>query len=387
MEAAKQRIALLGSTGSIGEQTLDTVREMSDWFEITTLTAHNNWQLLARQAIEFEPDSVVIANKEHYTALKEALSEYPIKIYAGNEALCQVVRGDGVDMVINALVGYSGLMPTISTLEAGKKLALANKESLVVAGELVMRLANQNNVPLIPIDSEHSAIFQCLVGEVSPIHKILLTASGGPFLHTDNLSGVTLEQALNHPNWNMGRKITIDSATMLNKGFEVIEAKWLFGVTAEQIEVLIHPQSAVHSMVEFADGAIKAQIGTADMHLPIRYAMTFPMRIASSQPRFDFRTMTQFNFMQPDTVRFPALRLAFESLKKGGNSCCTLNAANEIAVAAFLNREISFIQIPQLLEQTLSLATHIAHPTLEQYAQSNTAAREITTELIKQIKY
>lgn len=387
MDAAKQRIALLGSTGSIGEQTLDTVREMSDWFEITTLTAHNNWQRLAAQAIEFEPDSVVIANKEHYAALKEALSDYPIKIYAGNEALCQVVRGEGVDMVINALVGYSGLMPTISTLEAGKKLALANKESLVVAGELVMRLAHQNNVPLIPIDSEHSAIFQCLVGEVSPIHKILLTASGGPFLHTNDLSCVTVEQALNHPNWSMGRKITVDSATMLNKGFEVIEAKWLFGVAPAQIEVLIHPQSAVHSMVEFADGAIKAQIGTADMHLPIRYAMTFPMRIASSQPRFDFCSMTQFNFMQPDPARFPALRLAFESLKKGGNSCCTLNAANEIAVEAFLNREIGFMQIPQLLEQTLSLATHVDNPTLDQYAQSNTAAREITTELIKQIKH
>lgn len=382
----REKIALLGSTGSIGEQTLDCVRVMSDRYEITTLTANQNWQRLAKQAVEFQPDSVVIADKQHYASLREALAPHPIKVYAGDDALCQVVRGEGVDTVINALVGYSGLMPTVSALESGKKLALANKESLVVAGELVMRLSRDNNAPIIPIDSEHSAIFQCLVGEMSHIHKIILTASGGPFLHTpaDKLAGVTPEQALSHPNWSMGRKITIDSATLLNKGFEVIEARWLFGVVPSAIEVVVHPQSAIHSMVEFADGAIKAQIGTADMHLPIQYALTFPHRLPTGQPRFDISKLTQFTFMQPDTERFPALALAFGALERGGNSCCMLNGANEIAVAAFLNREIGFTQIPEILARTMEQADFIATPTLEQYANTNTQSREIATQLIKQ---
>ncbi len=375
----KQRIALLGSTGSIGRQTLDIVQAYSEHFEIVTLTANRNWELLASQARAIEPDSVVIADKSHYNALKEALSDLPIKVYAGDDALQQVVANSQVDTVVNALVGYAGLAPTVAALEAGKKLALANKESLVVAGELVMKLAAEKRAPIVPIDSEHSAIFQCLVGETSPIHKILLTASGGPFLHTPakELEHVTASEALRHPNWEMGAKITIDSATLLNKGFEVIEARWLFGVDAEQIEVVVHPQSVIHSMVEFADGAIKAQLGTPDMHLPIQYALTFPYRWETTQPRFNFSKCSGFSFEQPDTERFPALQLAFEALRKGGNCCCSLNAANEVAVAAFLGGRIGFRDIPRTLEYTVEKAPYIAQPTLEDYRASDAEARNL----------
>ena len=375
----KQRIALLGSTGSIGTQTLDVVRQYGDLFEITTLTSNNNWQLLVRQAEEFAPDSVVIANKECYTAVREALAALPIKVYAGAEAIEQVVRGDGVDVVVNALVGYAGLLPTVSAVEAGKKVALATKESLVVAGDLVMRLAAERRVPILPIDSEHSAIFQSLAGEVSPVEKIILTASGGPFLHmpAGRLASVTVEDALRHPNWCMGAKITIDSATMMNKGFEVIEARWLFGVPAERIEVVVHPQSVIHSMVQFADGAVKAQLGTPDMHLPIQYALTFPQRLALGGQRLNFAECGQFTFCEPDTGRFPNLRLAYEALERGGTSCCTLNGANEAAVAAFLARRIGFTDITRVVERTLERAAFVARPTLDDYREGDAEARAI----------
>ena len=303
----KQRLAVMGSTGSIGTQTLDIVRNYPDRFEITTLTANNQWQVLAEQAREFMPDSVVIANDTYYTPLKEALSSLPIKVYAGNDALEQVVCSEAVDTVVMALVGYSGLFPTVSALKHGKKVALANKECLVVAGEIVTALSAKHRAPILPVDSEHSAIFQCLVGEHSPIDKIILTASGGPFLHKTaaELEEVSIADALNHPYWNMGAKVTIDSASLMNKGFEVIEARWLFDLRPEQIEVVIHPRSVIHSMVQFADGAIKAQLGTPDMHLPIQYALSFPERLPLTGPRVDFPTLGKLEFFKPDTNRFP----------------------------------------------------------------------------------
>ena len=378
----KQRIALLGSTGSIGTQTLDVVRQYGELFEITTLTAGNNWQLLVRQAEEFSPDSVVIANKAYYGQVRDALASLLIKVYAGSDAIAQVVRGDGVDVVVNALVGYAGLMPTVSAVQAGKKVALANKESLVVAGDLVMRLAAEHRAPILPIDSEHSAIFQSLVGETSPIEKILLTSSGGPFLHTSaaDLATVTVEDALRHPNWSMGAKITIDSATMMNKGFEVIEARWLFGVPAERIEVVVHPQSVIHSMVQFSDGAVKAQLGTPDMHLPIQYALTYPQRLPLDGRRFDFAACGQFTFFAPDTDRFPTLRFAYEALERGGTSGCTLNGANEVAVRAFLERRIGFTEITRVISRTIERATFVARPTLDDYRASDTESRALAEE-------
>lgn len=379
----KQRIALLGSTGSIGEQTLNIIRHNPDDFEVVALTSNNNWRRLAEQAAEFQPDCVVIANKEHYPAISDALKDHPIKIYAGEDALRQVVAHSDVTTVVNALVGYAGLEPTVAALEAKKKLALANKESLVVAGDMVMKLAMENKVPILPIDSEHSAILQCLVGESSPASKIILTASGGPFLNTpaDQLDGVSIEQALNHPKWKMGSKITIDSATLLNKGFEVIEAKWLFGLVPEQIEVVVHPQSVIHSMVEFADGAVKAQMGTPDMHLPIQYALTFPYRTdLPSGGRFSFADCGPLTFEKPDTARFPALGLAYEALHKGGNSGCVLNAANEVAVEAFLGGKIRFTDIPRIIEHTMGVAAFVAAPTLDDLRASNTEARQIASQ-------
>lgn len=382
----KQRIALLGSTGSIGEQTLDVVRNRREEFEIVTLTAHNNWQRLVAQAIEFEPDSVVIANKKWYSAVCDALGSLPVKVYAGEEAIEQIVRGEQVDVVVNALVGYAGLMPTISAIEAGKKLALANKESLVVGGEIVMKKAMQARIPILPIDSEHSAIFQCLVGEVSPIEKIILTASGGPFLSRDRatMESITVEEALKHPSWSMGTKITIDSATMLNKGFEVIEARWLFGVDAPRIEVVVHPQSVVHSMVEFADGAIKAQLGTPDMRLPIQYALTFPVResLPAVSSRFSFTEHANLTFQPVDFDKFPCLRIAYDVLAMGGNGGCILNAAGEIAVEAFLERRISFTDITKIIELTLKQATFTKEITLNNLSDSNREAREIARKII-----
>lgn len=384
----KQKLALLGSTGSIGTQTLDIVRHRPEEFEITTLTAGSRWESLVEQALEFKPDSVVIADKNHYQAVKEALASEPIKVYAGEEALSQVVTGSEVDTVVNALVGYAGMLPSMAAVTAHKRLALANKESLVVAGEHIMRKAAENNVPILPIDSEHSAIFQCLVGEVSPPRRVVITASGGPFLRTpaEELENVTVEQALAHPNWSMGAKITIDSSTLVNKGFEVIEARWLFDLRPEQIDVLVHPQSIVHSMVEFEDGAIKAQLGTPDMHLPIQYALRFPQRGALQEERLDFAKCATLSFEQPDLVRFPLLQTAYDSLHKGGNSCCVMNAANEIAVAAFLGREIKYIDIQRVIMKTLERAQFIASPSIEDYSASNSEARRLAREIVEGLK-
>lgn len=383
----KQKIVLLGSTGSIGEQTLDVVRQHADRFEVSALTAHNNWARLVEQAVEMEPDSVVIANREHYPKVKEALAALPVKVYTGAESLEQVVRSTEADVVVNALVGYAGLAPTISALRAGRKIALANKESLVVAGELIMKTALEKRVPIVPIDSEHSAVFQCLVGEQTPYEKIILTASGGPFLHTpvEELEKVSVEQALQHPNWKMGAKITIDSATMMNKGFEVIEARWLFGAHPSQIEVVIHPQSVIHSMVEFADGAVKAQLGTPDMRLPIQYALTFPQRWPLEGERLDLARCGRLTFLQADFEKFPNLRLAYEALDRGGNSCCVLNAANEVAVTAFLERRIGFRQITTVLEKTLERATFMAAPGFEDFGPSDAEARKIARDEVKKL--
>lgn len=384
----KQRLAILGATGSIGRQTLDIVTRYADLFEATVLTSNNNWELLARQAIAYEADSVVIVNKSHYPALREALADHPIKVYAGAEALEQVTALESVDTVVVALMGYSGLFPTVNALRNGKKVALANKESLVVAGEVVMGLSEQFNAPIIPVDSEHSAIFQCLAGEMTPIEKLILTASGGPFLHTPlaELEQVTVADALRHPNWEMGAKITIDSATMMNKGFEVIEARWLFDVKPEQIEVMVHPRSVIHSMVQFADGAVKAQLGTPDMHLPIQYALTFPRRLPIPRPRLDFGVCGALEFFEPDTVKFPNLALAYDCLRRGGNAAAVLNAANEVAVEAFLNGRIRFTDIARVNETTLERATLIPRPSLENYRQTDAEAREIAAGLISAAK-
>ena len=374
----------MGSTGSIGTQTLDIVRNYPDRFEVTTLSANRQWQKLAEQAIEFLPDNVVIADKQYYPQLCNALIDYPIKVYAGSESLEQVVCSTEVDTVVMALVGYSGLFPTAQALRHGKKVALANKECLVVAGEIITRLSTEHHAPILPVDSEHSAIFQCLAGENAPIDKIILTASGGPFLHKtiEEMEQVGIEQALNHPNWHMGAKVTIDSASLMNKGFEVIEARWLFGLRPEQIDVVIHPGSIIHSMVQFQDGAIKAQIGTPDMHLPIQYALTFPQRLPLAGKRLDFCTLRRLEFFKPDTQRFPNLRLAFECLKTGGNAGAILNAANEVGVAAFLAEKIRFTDIARINEETLNRipATHCK--TLEEYEQTDREAREMASSLI-----
>lgn len=381
----KQRLALLGSTGSIGTQTLDIVRRRPEEFEVTTLTAGSRWEKLVEQALEFQPDSVVIANEKYYKAVSEALASEPIKVYAGSEALAQVVTGSEVDTVVNALVGYAGMLPSLAAVKASKRLALANKESLVVAGEHIMREAAERNVPILPIDSEHSAIFQCLVGETSPVRRVIITASGGPFLRTpaEKLADVTVEQALAHPNWSMGAKITIDSSTLVNKGFEVIEAKWLFGLKPEQIDVLVHPQSIVHSMVEFDDGAIKAQLGTPDMHLPIQYALRFPERGELGEQGLSFEKLATLTFEKPDLVRFPLLQTAYDCLGKGGNSCCVMNGSNEVAVAAFLRGEIKYTDIQRVIIGTLERAQFVANPTIEDYAASNEESRRIAQEIIQ----
>lgn len=375
----KQRVAILGSTGSIGVQTLDIIRENSDDFEVITLTANHNWERLARQAIEFDADSVVIADETKYESLKQALADYPIKVYAGEEAIAQCAAASNIDVVVNALVGYAGLTPTVRAIENGKKIALANKETLVVGGETVMRMAMEHNAPIIPIDSEHSAIFQCLMGEVSPLRRLIITCSGGSLrdLPADRLADVTVEQALRHPQWNMGAKITIDSATLVNKGFEVIEAHWLFGVDADRISVIQHPQSIVHSMVEFEDGAIKAQLGTPDMHTPISFALLFPHRAARSNDSFSFADNPTLTFQEVDRVKYPALDIAYDCLRRGGTAACTMNGANEVAVAAFLGGRCSYLDIVRTIEYALSKATFKAHPTLEDYAASNDEARSI----------
>ena len=380
-----KRVAILGSTGSIGTQTLDVIRQHPDWFTVEVLTAQHNWELLVAQALEFKPNAVVIGNEDHYSKVKEALSGEPIKVFAGQKAIAQVVEMDTIDVVLTALVGYSGLIPTVHAIRAGKQIALANKETLVVAGELITALAKQHGVNIYPVDSEHSAIFQCLVGEFhNPIEKIILTASGGPFRGKDTayLSSVTREQALKHPNWDMGAKITIDSASLMNKGLEVIEAKWLFGLKTEQIDVVVHPQSIVHSLVQFEDGSIKAQLGLPDMRIPIQFALSYPDRLKSNFERFNFANYPQLTFEQPDVKTFRNLQLAYDALAAGGNAPCILNAANEIAVAAFLNRQIGFLEMSDLIEETLNQANFLARPQLEDYIESDRQARELSENIL-----
>jgi 1-deoxy-D-xylulose-5-phosphate reductoisomerase len=382
-----QRIAILGSTGSIGKQSLEVIRENKDLFEVEVLTANDNWQLLVNQAFEFNPNCVVIADESHYPRVQQALARFPIKVYAGAAALEQVVQSDTIDTVIVALVGSCGLWPTVEAIRAGKKVALANKESLVVAGDRIMELSQRHQAPILPVDSEHSAIFQCLAGERSEIEKLILTASGGPFLHTPirRLKEVTVEDALRHPNWSMGAKITIDSATMINKGFEVIEARWLFGVDPRQIEVVIHPQSIVHSMVQFTDGAIKAQMGLPDMKIPIQYALTFPERRPLGGGRYGFvrEGGSVFNFFEVEPGRYRNLGLAYQALRIGGNAPCVLNAANEVAVSAFLERRIGFLDMTTVIESTLEKAQNIPSPTLDDYRLSDQEARILAAEQIK----
>ena len=380
----RKRIAILGSTGSIGTQALQVIAEHSDLYEAYVLTANNNVELLVEQARSFLPEAVVIANEEKYVQVRDALADLPIKVYAGADALCQIVQEKPVDIVLAAMVGYAGLRPTMNAIRAGKTIALANKETLVVAGELINRLADEYHADILPVDSEHSAIFQCLAGEVSPIEKIILTASGGPFrtLTLEQLAMVTKEQALKHPNWSMGAKITIDSASMMNKGFEVIEARWLFGVAPEQIQVVVHPQSIVHSAVQFADGAVKAQMGMPDMRLPIQYAFSYPLRLKSSFERLDLFRISELTFEQPDTHRFRNLSLAYEALRRGGNMSCILNAANEVTNRAFLEDRIGFLQMSYVIETVMQKAPFVASPTYEDYMQTDAEARRIATNCI-----
>ena len=382
----KKQIAILGSTGSIGSQALQVIEAHSDLYEPYALTTNNNADLLIQQARKFNPEAVIIANEEKYTYLKEALADMPIKVYAGKEAICEIVESQPIDIVLTAMVGYSGLKPTIRAIEAGKAIALANKETLVVAGELINKLAQQYNTPILPVDSEHSAVFQCLTGEVgNPIEKVILTASGGPFrtYSLEQLKTVTREQALNHPTWSMGAKITIDSATMMNKGFEVMEAKWLFGLKPEQIEVIIHPQSIIHSMVQFEDGSVKAQMGLPDMRLPIQYAFSYPDRVPSTFERLNLAKVATFTFEQPDITRFRNLALAYEAMNQGGNMPCIVNAANEVAVAAFLNDEISFLGMSDVIEATMQRVAYVKTPVYDDYVATDTAARKIALKLIR----
>ena len=381
----KKQIAILGSTGSIGTQALQVIEEHPDLYEAYVLTANNRVDMLIEQARKFRPEAVVIANEERYNQLKEALADLPIKVYAGSEALCEVVTDQHIDMVLTAMVGYAGLKPTMHAIKAHKPIALANKETLVVAGELINELAHVNRTPILPVDSEHSAVFQCLAGEAdTPIEKVILTASGGPFrTYThEQLAHVTRQQALKHPNWSMGAKITIDSASMMNKGFEVMEAKWLFGVKPEQIEVVVHPQSIVHSMVQFEDGAIKAQLGMPDMRLPIQYAFSYPQRIKASFPRINWMNCTELTFEQPDLERFRNLALAYEAIHRGGNMPCIVNAANEVVVEAFLNDRISFLGMSDVIEQTMSRASFLAKPSYEDYVATDAEVRRLAAELI-----
>lgn len=381
----KQTLALLGSTGSIGMQTLDVVRENPDRFEVRTLTAHRNWELLAEQAREFDADAVVIADETLYTKLRDALADTDVKVYAGQDAVAQIAAAGDTQVAVNALVGYAGLAPTVAALSAGKKLALANKESLVVGGEYVMRLAAEKRAPILPIDSEHSAIFQCLTGERSPIRRLIVTCSGGALrdLGREELAGVSVEQALRHPQWAMGAKITIDSSTLVNKGFEVIEAHWLFGVPAEKISVLLHPQSIVHSMVEFEDGAIKAQLGTPDMRMPIGYALSYPDRIRRTDERFDFTAHPQLTFAEVDREKYPALDIAYDCLRRRGTAACTMNGANEVAVAAFLAGRCAWLDIVRTIDHALARTSFTAAPTLADYAAANDEARRLAAEFLK----
>lgn len=381
----KKRLAILGSTGSIGQQTLEVVDNNPDKFEVEVLTANHNDKLLIKQAVRYQPNAVVIANESKYQPVSEALQSFPIKVYAGLDAIEQIVAMENIDFVITALVGAVGLLPTVRAIEAGKKIALANKETLVVGGEHITTLARSKNVPIIPVDSEHSAIYQCLAGEnLNSLEKIILTASGGPFRDKDvaYLQGVTREEALQHPNWCMGNKITIDSATLMNKGLEAIEAKWLFNLNPDQIEIIIHPQSIIHSLVQFQDGSMKAQMGLPDMRLPIQYALSFPERYKNTFKRFNFADFPELHFQLPDRDKFPNLRLAYTAMEKGGNMPCILNAANEIAVAAFLNDEMGFMDMPKLVEKVMEKSFFIGKPDLEDLYKTNDEARKMARSLI-----
>ena len=385
MEEKKKQIAILGSTGSIGTQALEVISEHSNLFEVEVLTANNNSKLLIEQAIKFKPNTVVIANEEKYKEVDEALFKLGIKVFAGQQSLEEVVEGENIDVVLTALVGYSGLKPTIRAIKAKKTIALANKETLVVAGDLITKLCLENGVKIYPVDSEHSAIFQCLVGETyNPIEKIYLTASGGPFrgrLRNDLLN-ITKAQALKHPNWEMGAKITIDSASLMNKGLEVIEAKWLFDLKAEQIDVVVHPQSIIHSAVQFKDGSIKAQLGVPDMKLPIQYALGFPERLKNTFKRFSFMDYPNLTFEKPDLETFRNLQLAYNAMGKGGNMPCILNAANEIAVAAFLKDKIGFLNMSDLIADCMEKITFVSNPSLEDYVATNKETRILAKELL-----
>ena len=379
----KKQIAILGSTGSIGTQALKVIEEHPDLYEAYALTANSQVELLAEQARKFMPAAVVIANESKYLQLKEMLADLPIQVYAGADALCEIVEAKPIDVVLASMVGYAGLRPTMNAIRAGKAIALANKETLVVAGELINALAQQYHTPILPVDSEHSAIFQCLEPN-NALEKVILTASGGPFrkFTMEQLQHVTKEQALKHPNWDMGAKITIDSATMMNKGFEVIEAKWLFGVRPDQIEVVVHPQSVIHSMVQYEDGAVKAQLGVPDMRLPIQYAFSYPQRVKASFDRLDFSKMTELTFEQPDTNRFRCLALAYEALNKGGNMACIVNAANEVVVSAFLKDRIPFLRMSEVIEQAMAKVPFIQAPTYEDYVATDAEARRMAESLI-----
>lgn len=381
----KKQIAILGSTGSIGRQALEVIEAHSDLYEVYALTANRSWELLVEQARKFLPDSVVIADESLYGNVKEALAGLPVKVYAGADAMAQIVESPVIDIVVTALVGFAGLRPTVHAIKAGKTIALANKETLVVAGELVTELVEEYKTAIMPVDSEHSAIFQCLSGEVgNEIEKLLLTASGGPFLHKtlEELQYVTKAEALHHPNWSMGAKITIDSASMMNKGFEVIEAKWLFGVNPDKIEVVVHPQSIIHSMVQFADGTVKAQLGQPDMRMPIQYALSYPDRLHSDFDRLDFFTCGNLTFERPDTKKFRNLTFAFEAMKCGGNMPCILNAANEVVVSAFLHDRIGFLEMSNIIERVMNSAQFVRKPSLDDYFETDRETRILTENII-----
>ena len=380
----KRKICILGSTGSIGTQALEVISHHSDQFEAYVLTAGSNADLLIKQARQFNPCTVVIADETRYDLVSQALSDLPIQVYTGSDALCQVVTMEPIDMVLTALVGFSGLKPTISAIKSHKTIALANKETLVVAGELITRLCTEHNVAMLPVDSEHSAIFQSLMGEHSSIEKIILTASGGPFrtYSPDEMLHVTATQALKHPNWEMGAKITIDSASMMNKGFEVIEAKWLFDIEPERIQVVVHPQSIIHSAVQFEDGAVKAQLGMPDMRVPIQLALSYPQRLKSSFPRIDWWDMPDLSFERPDLNRFPCLALAYEATRRKGNAPCVLNAANEVVNLAFRQERCAFLQMADVISETLARVPYIENPTLEDYLATDAESRRVASQLL-----
>ena len=381
----KRHIAILGSTGSIGTQALDVIGQHEDRFQVELLTANNNSRLLIEQARRFNPASVVICNPDLYDEVAAALDPLYIKVFTGIDSICELLKDPQIDIVLTAMVGFSGLKPTIAAIEAGKAIALANKETLVAAGGLVMPLARQHGAPILPVDSEHSAIFQCLQGEHARLEKILLTGSGGPFLHSSKaeLAAATRQQALNHPRWKMGAKVTIDSASLMNKGLELIEARWLFGVDPADIEVVIHPQSIIHSMVQFSDGCVMAQLSQPDMRLPIQYALSYPQRIDLNTSRIDFAALAQLSFEKPDLDRFPCLQLAYDALEKGGNATCILNGANEVAVAAFLEDRIRFTDIPAVIAQTLERCQFVAEPDLDAIYSTDFEAKRLAAELIE----